>query len=43
MHSYLRTIGFSECKTSKDVNKIINYALENGEKREISEDEEAAN
>lgn len=41
MHSFLRAIGFSKCKTSKDVNKIIKYALENGETRKMSEDEEA--
>ncbi len=41
MHTYLRSVGFSEFKNSKDIKKIIDYTRENGEIRKISEDEEA--
>ena len=41
MHSYLRAVGFSKCKTTADINKIIEYVLQNYDGRKNLEDEEA--
>lgn len=41
MHSYLHSIGFSNCKTSKDMKQILNYCLENAESKKIIDDEES--
>lgn len=41
MHSYLRSIGFSSIKTSKEIKKLLQYSIENAESKKIIEDEEA--
>ena len=41
MHSYLRTIGFSEYTNSKMIKEILEYAERNGEIRKVTEDNEA--
>lgn len=41
MHSFLRAIGFSKCKTYKEVNEIIEYSIRNAEERKVLDDSEA--
>lgn len=41
MHSYLRAIGFSEYKTSKEIKELLRDSMHNGEIRKVTEDEEA--
>lgn len=40
MHSYLRAIGFSNIKKKKELDLLINFVLENSEKKEMVEIEE---
>lgn len=40
MHSYLRAIGFSNIKKKKDLDSLMNFAMQNPDKKEMAEIEE---